>query len=95
MQIFRVKKPSCKILKTKTVFHLRCNTTVVGYQYRIIFYNSFRYTSFYFFSVLLLNTIMKDYQKTSTHIKDILVLIIQAMNKMKLKESRSKHLSIV
>ena len=30
MQIFRVKKPSCKIKKReKTVFHLRCNTTVV------------------------------------------------------------------
>ena len=30
MQIFRVKKASCKILKTKkNVFHLRCNTTVI------------------------------------------------------------------
>ena len=28
MQIFRVKKPPCKILKKKTVFHLRANTTV-------------------------------------------------------------------
>ena len=29
MQIFRVKKPSCKILKTKNVFRLRCNTTIL------------------------------------------------------------------
>ena len=29
MHIFRVKKPSCKILKRKTVFHLRCNIPVV------------------------------------------------------------------
>ena len=29
MQIFRVKKPSCKISKTRTVFHFRCNIPVV------------------------------------------------------------------
>ena len=32
MQIFRVKNPSYKILKTKTVFHVRRNSTVMIYS---------------------------------------------------------------
>ena len=42
MQIFRVMKLSCKILKT--VFHLRCNTTVVvaaSIVWQLVVYLSF------------------------------------------------------